>query len=92
MTSDMTNSIGRALEEVSRATGSVAHFYRTLHIQEQPGQCRLDTRAFNPEFRPIIEQVGSIVAGPSGVHSSQSQASQASPRPRTASASASSAP
>jgi hypothetical protein len=70
LTSEMTNSIGRALEEVSRATGSVAHFYRTLHIQEQPGQCRLDTRAFNPEFRPIIEQVGSIVAGPSGVQTS----------------------
>jgi len=34
MTSEMANQIGRALEEVSRATGSVAHFYRTLHIQD----------------------------------------------------------
>ena len=30
MTSDMANTIGRALEEVSKATGSVAHLYRTL--------------------------------------------------------------
>ncbi len=30
MTSEMANNIGRALEEVSRATGSVAHLYRTL--------------------------------------------------------------
>jgi hypothetical protein len=32
MTSEMANSIGRALEEVSRATGAVAHLYRTLQI------------------------------------------------------------
>ena len=30
MTSEMANNLGRALEEISRATGSTAHLYRTL--------------------------------------------------------------
>ena len=30
MTNEMANNLGRALEEISRATGSVAHLYRTL--------------------------------------------------------------
>ena len=30
MTMEMANNLGRALEEISRATGSVAHLYRTL--------------------------------------------------------------
>lgn len=46
LTNEMAVNIGRALEEVSRATGSVAHLYRTLQIQDQPGQCRVDTQAF----------------------------------------------
>lgn len=30
MTQEMANQIGAALEDVSRATGAVAHFYKTL--------------------------------------------------------------
>jgi len=30
MTNELANNLGRALEEVARATGSVAHLYRTL--------------------------------------------------------------
>lgn len=30
ITMEMANNLGRALEEISRATGAVAHFYRTL--------------------------------------------------------------
>jgi len=37
MTSEMANNLGRAMEEISRATGSVAHLYRTLQIQNQVG-------------------------------------------------------
>jgi len=32
LTNEMANNLGRALEEVSRATGAVAHLYRTLQI------------------------------------------------------------
>jgi hypothetical protein len=32
LTNEMANNLGRALEEISRATGAVAHLYRTLQI------------------------------------------------------------
>ena len=38
----MANNIGRALEELSRAAGSVAHFYRTIQLNDAPGQGRCD--------------------------------------------------
>lgn len=34
LTQEMANNLGRALEEISRATGSTAHLYRTLQIQD----------------------------------------------------------
>ena len=37
MAQDMANQLGRSMEELSRATGSVAHFYRTLNIQDGVG-------------------------------------------------------
>jgi hypothetical protein len=32
VTQEMANNIGKALEDLARATGSVAHFYRSLQI------------------------------------------------------------
>lgn len=32
LTQEMVRNLGKALEDVSRATGSVAHFYRTLEM------------------------------------------------------------
>ena len=36
MTTELANTIGRALEEVARASGSVAHFYRSVSLGEAP--------------------------------------------------------
>lgn len=36
-TQEMAHNIGKALEEVTRASGSVAHFYRDLQMGEAPG-------------------------------------------------------
>ena len=32
LTEEMAHSIGNALEDISRAAGSVAHFYKTLSM------------------------------------------------------------
>ena len=32
LTEEMAHNIGKALEDISRATGAVAHFYKTLSI------------------------------------------------------------
>ena len=32
LTQELANNLGKALEDISRATGSVAHFYKTLQI------------------------------------------------------------
>jgi hypothetical protein len=37
LTEDMAHHIGRALEEISRASGSVAHFYRDVRLGDAPG-------------------------------------------------------
>ncbi len=44
----MANQIGRALEELARATGSVAHLYRTVNLAEGSG--RVEGQGFAREF------------------------------------------
>lgn len=61
LTTDMANTLGLALEEVARSTGSVAHFYRGLHLNQAPGTGSLNIQNYNQEFRPLIDQVGSQV-------------------------------
>lgn len=34
LTEEMAHNIGRAFEDIARATGSVAHFYRDIRIGE----------------------------------------------------------
>lgn len=53
----MTNMIGRALEDVSRATGSVSHFYRSLQIGSNVGQCRINNGDFHGDFREMINNL-----------------------------------
>ena len=54
MTTNMANIIGRALEEVARSTGSVAHFYRSVNLGEAPGNVRLEAHQFQPEFAALV--------------------------------------
>ena len=37
MTKELANNIGKALEDVSRATGTVAHLYKNLDVGSAPG-------------------------------------------------------
>ena len=60
LTQEMANNLGRALEDISRATGSVAHFYRTLNLTEGVGQGRTDLTGYANEFGPIVALTGSV--------------------------------
>jgi hypothetical protein len=56
----MANTIGNALEHVSKATGSVSHMYKSIELGPQPSMCRLHAAQFPDVFRPIIEETGSV--------------------------------
>lgn len=58
MTQEMAHQLGRALEEIARATGSTAHFYSTLNMTD--GQHGCDIQGFSREFLPIIELTGTV--------------------------------
>ena len=60
MTQEMANNLGRALEDVSRATGAVAHFYRTLEIGNTGREARVQLAGNERAFQGIIEEVGSV--------------------------------
>lgn len=53
----MANDLGQALEDIARATGSVAHFYKTLEMGRSGSQARLNVRGNEPSFQAIIDEV-----------------------------------
>ena len=77
----MANQLGQALEDVSRATGAVAHFYKTLNIGATGAQATLETCGFEQSFRGIIEEVGSIRNIPATGAPSAQLAAAARPSP-----------
>lgn len=83
LTQQMANQLGQALEDVSRATGSVAHFYKTLNIGATGAEATLEMCGFEQSFRPIIEEVGAIRNIPATGASSaqQTAAARSSPPP-----------
>jgi hypothetical protein len=46
----MVRNLGKALEDVSRATGSVAHFYRTLEMGQNGGSASVEVQANERSF------------------------------------------
>jgi len=52
----LANQIGQALEDVSRASGSVAHFYKTLEISADGRGSHVDFEANHASFKPIIDE------------------------------------
>jgi len=56
----MANDLGQALEDISRATGSVAHFYKTLEMGRTGGQAKIDVRGYQPSFQGIVDEVQSV--------------------------------
>ena len=59
-TAELAIVLGSALEEVARASGSVAHIYKNLELGPQTGQVRLDTQSYDAMFEPIIRATGSV--------------------------------
>jgi len=56
----MANDLGQALEDISRATGSVAHFYKTLEMGSSGAQAKVQIQGNEAAFQAIIDQVGSV--------------------------------
>jgi hypothetical protein len=59
-TQEMAIAIGAMMEELSRATGSVAHFYKHLEIGPSPGVCKIEPKKFDPMFKTIIDHTGAV--------------------------------
>jgi len=56
----MANDLGQALEDISRATGSVAHFYKTLEMGTSGSQAKVQVQGNEAAFQALIDQVGSV--------------------------------
>lgn len=50
----MVNQIGQALEDISRATGAVAHLYKNIDLGSSGSQARVQLDSRNEIFEPII--------------------------------------
>lgn len=59
-TCEMAIVIGSLFEEVSKATGSVAHFYKNMEIGPNPGMVRTEPNSFDPIFRNLVESTVSV--------------------------------
>ena len=55
--------IGTALEELTKATGAVAHLYKKFEMGPNPGQSRVKTQEFDPLFEGIIRETGVVSVG-----------------------------
>jgi len=58
----MANDLGQALEDISRATGAVAHFYKTLEMGTSGAQAKVQVQGNEAAFQALIDQVGSVRA------------------------------
>ena len=59
----MAIMIGTALEELTKATGAVAHLYKKFEMGPNPGQSRVKTQEFDPLFEGIIRETGVVSVG-----------------------------
>ena len=56
----MANQIGQALEDISRATGSVAHLYKSLNLGSSGSEARVSIGSNNEVFGPLIRECGVV--------------------------------
>jgi len=59
-TAEMAVVIGVMLEELAKASGSVAHLYKKIEIGPSPGNVRIYAEDYNPMFKTIIENTGAV--------------------------------
>ena len=66
LTNDMVKQLGQAMEDISRATGAVAHFYKTLDMADTGSSATIDFTGNEVSFQALIDEVGSVqrVGGP----------------------------
>lgn len=62
----MANSMGHILEDISIATGSVAHFYKTLEMQNHGQEGRVQHTTYEEIFKPLIEHANVLRSVPGG--------------------------
>ena len=60
LTEELANNIGKALEDISMAAGSVAHLYKSLDMGARGTDAKVNAKDWNPSFSKMIEEVGSI--------------------------------
>ena len=89
-TAEMAILIGQALEEVSKATGSVAHFYKKFEMGPNPGQCRVKPTEYDPLFEAIVKDTG-VIGSRAGAASADEEEKKEEPEESKSSAQPSSA-
>ena len=60
LTQELANNIGKALEDISRASGSVAHMYRTLEMGTNGHDAKVAAKEWDQSFAKMIEECGSV--------------------------------
>lgn len=53
---ELARQVGSILEDISRATGSVAHFYKNLELGSAPGQGKTQPQVFDKTFESLIKE------------------------------------
>ena len=48
------------MEDISRATGAVAHFYKTLDMADTGANATIEFTENAPSFQALIDEVGSV--------------------------------
>lgn len=52
----VARQIGSILEDVSRATGSVAHFFKNIEVGQTSGQSRTQSQSYDKTFEAIVKE------------------------------------
>ena len=60
LTQELANNIGKALEDISRATGSVAHMFKSLDMGTNGHTAKVHAKEWEPSFEKMIEECGTV--------------------------------
>lgn len=71
------------MEDISRATGSVAHLYKTLELGPRGSEATVKAKDYEGIFEKMVQETGSIQggSGPSQASAPSQSAPQAPPVP-----------
>lgn len=60
LTQELANNIGKALEDISRASGSVAHMFKSLDMGTNGQTAKVHAKEWEPSFEKMIEECGTV--------------------------------